>query len=87
MKIIGGLLWSAVFSPQSFEIGWGSLCLTKTERIMQIVTFQTTLHSEGIWAYLVRYNGITVGLGYAPTKEEAERSAELCWKLTNIQSF
>lgn len=54
---------------------------------MQVITFQTTLHCERVWGYLVRYNGITIGQGYAPTKEEAERRAELCWELTNIQSF
>lgn len=28
LKVKSWLIWSAIFSPQSFEIGWGSLCLT-----------------------------------------------------------
>jgi hypothetical protein len=33
MKIIGGLIWSAVFSPQSFEIGWGSLFINQLNEL------------------------------------------------------
>lgn len=43
---------------------------------MQIVTFPTTLHGERVWGYVVRYNGVTITSGYAPTKERAEFRAE-----------
>lgn len=39
---------------------------------MDIIVFQTTLHCERVWAYLVRSNGTTICNGYAPTQKEAE---------------
>lgn len=47
----------------------------QSERIMQIITFPTTLHCERVWGYLVRYNGIVLTEGYGLTKEIAERMA------------
>lgn len=42
---------------------------------MQVITFQTTLHCERVWGYLVRYNGVVLTEGYGLTKEIAERMA------------
>lgn len=43
---------------------------------MQVITIQTTLHCERVWAYLVRCNGMTFYNGYAPTQKIAEERAE-----------
>ena len=42
---------------------------------MEIITFPTTLHYEKVWCFFVRDNGVTMKIGYAPTKELAEQWA------------
>lgn len=54
---------------------------------MDIIVFQTNLHYERVWAYLVRYNGTTICNGYAPTKKEAEEKGRRHCALFEINNM
>ena len=47
-----------------------------TKRIMQVITFPTTLHGERVWGYFVRHNGMIMTEGFGITKEHAEQMAK-----------
>lgn len=54
---------------------------------MDIIVFQTTLHCERVWTYLVRSNGITICNGYAPTQKEAEERGRRHCALFSIDNM